>query len=152
MVNGRTWPKLEVQRRRYRFRLLNGCNSRFLILKLSNGLPFWQIGAEGCFLPEPVPVNRLLLGPAERADVIVDFTDVSVDEITLKNLAPDEPFGGGVPVVVDGTFVGAVGASGGSAAQDKDVAAAGAVAVAAALDVARLEAAGAHRQTREDAR
>jgi glc operon protein GlcG len=61
-------------------------------------------------------------------------------------------FGGGVPVVVDGTFVGAVGASGGSAAQDKDVASAGAAAVAAALDAVRLEAAGAHRQTREDAR
>ena len=49
VVNGRTWPKLEVQQRRYRFRLLNGCNSRFLILRLENGLPFWQIGNEGGF-------------------------------------------------------------------------------------------------------
>src|SRR4029450_13853604 len=47
VVNGRTWPFLEVEQRRYRFRFLNGCNSRFVILKLSNGLPFWQIGAEG---------------------------------------------------------------------------------------------------------
>ena len=54
VVNGTTWPFLEVEQRRYRFRFLNGCNSRFLILKLSNGLPFWQIGDEGGFLPAPV--------------------------------------------------------------------------------------------------
>jgi FtsP/CotA-like multicopper oxidase with cupredoxin domain len=98
VVNGKTWPKLEVEQRRYRFRFLNGCNSRFLILRLSNGLPFWQIGAEGGFLPEPVELDQLLLGLAERADVIVDFTNVSVgDTILLENLGPDEPFGGGEP-------------------------------------------------------
>jgi FtsP/CotA-like multicopper oxidase with cupredoxin domain len=97
VVNGKTWPKLEVEQRRYRFRFLNGCNSRFLILRFSNGLPFWQIGAEGGFLPEPVEVEQLLLGLAERADVIVDFTKVSVGDIILQNLAPDEPFGGGEP-------------------------------------------------------
>jgi len=98
VVNGRTWPFLEVEQRRYRFRFLNGCNSRFLILKLSNELPFWQIGAEGGFLPAPVELEQLLMGPAERADVIVDFTNVSVGtEIILRNLGPDEPFGGGEP-------------------------------------------------------
>ena len=100
VVNGRTWPKLEVQRRRYRFRLLNGCNSRFLILRLENGLPFWQIGNEGGFLPEPVELPEVLLGPAERADVIVDFTNVPAGTaVHLLNVAPDEPFGGGVPGV-----------------------------------------------------
>lgn len=98
VVNGRTWPKLEVQRRRYRFRLLNGCNSRFLILRLENGLPFWQIGNEGGFLPEPVELSEVLLAPAERADVIVDFTNVPAGTpVHLLNVAPDEPFGGGVP-------------------------------------------------------
>jgi FtsP/CotA-like multicopper oxidase with cupredoxin domain len=98
VVNGRTWPFLEVEQRRYRLRFLNGCNSRFLILKLDNDLPFWQIGAEGGFLPAPVRLDRLLIGPAERADVIVDFTDVGVGtEIILQNLAPDEPYGGGDP-------------------------------------------------------
>jgi FtsP/CotA-like multicopper oxidase with cupredoxin domain len=98
VVNGNTWPFLEVEQRRYRFRFLNGCNSRFLILKLSNGLRFWQIGAEGGFLPAPVELDQLLLGLAERADVIVDFTNVSAGtEIILQNLAPDEPFGGGEP-------------------------------------------------------
>lgn len=61
-------------------------------------------------------------------------------------------FGGGMPIAVDGTVIGAVGASGGSAAQDKDVASAGAAAVPAALDSERLQAAGAHRPAREDAR
>jgi FtsP/CotA-like multicopper oxidase with cupredoxin domain len=98
VVNGRTWPELEVEQRRYRFRFLNGCNSRFLILRMGNGLPFWQIGAEGGFLPEPVQVDQLLLGLAERADVIVDFTNVPVGvTIVLRNLGPDEPFGGGEP-------------------------------------------------------
>ena len=99
VVNGRTWPYLTVEQRRYRFRLLNGCNTRFLILKLSrDGLPFWQIGADGGFLPAPVNLDRLLIAPGERADVIVDFTDVPVGtEIVLQNLGPDEPFGGGEP-------------------------------------------------------
>ena len=98
VVNGKTWPFLEVEQRRYRFRFLNGCNSRFLLLELSNGLPFWQIGTEGGFLPAPLEVERLLLGPAERADVIVDFTNVGVGtEIILRNLGPDDPFGGGEP-------------------------------------------------------
>jgi len=101
VVNGRTWPFLNVEQRRYRFRLLNGCNSRFLILKMDRpGLNFWQIGAEGGFLPAPVELEHLLMSPAERADVIVDFTNVPVGtEITLLNLGPDEPFGGGEPGV-----------------------------------------------------
>jgi bilirubin oxidase len=99
VVNGRTWPYLDVEQRRYRFRFLNGCDSRFLILKLSrDGLPFWQIGADGGFLPAPARLDQLLMGPAERADVIVDFTNVPVGtEIVLLNRGPDEPFGGGVP-------------------------------------------------------
>jgi spore coat protein A len=100
VVNGNTWPFLNVEQRRYRFRFLNGCNSRFLILKMDNALPFWQIGAEGGFLPAPVQLSQLLMGPAERADVIVDFTNVPVGTtITLLNLGPDEPFGGGIPGV-----------------------------------------------------
>jgi FtsP/CotA-like multicopper oxidase with cupredoxin domain len=108
VVNGRTWPSLEVEPRRYRFRCLNGCNSRFLILKIvtdplatrpaSAELPFWQIGADADFLPAPVQREQLLMAPAERADVIVDFTGLSVGSVIyLINEGPDEPFGGGVP-------------------------------------------------------
>ena len=108
VVNGKTWPFLDVEKRRYRLRLLNGCNSRFLLLQLVTGnpelgpttlaLPFWVIGADGGFLAQPTSVDTLLLGPAERADVIVDFTDVlEGTEIYLINVGPDEPFGGGAP-------------------------------------------------------
>lgn len=107
VVNGHTWPVLLVEPRRYRFRLLNGCNSRFLILKLIAGdprgrpgtpaLPFWQIGSDGGFLPEPAMLEALLMAPAERADVVVDFNGLPEGtEIFLINEGPDEPFGGGV--------------------------------------------------------
>jgi bilirubin oxidase len=108
VVNGRTWPYLEVEPRRYRFRFLNGCNARFLILKMVTDpltrrpatprLPFWQIGTEGGFLPAPAMLDQLLMGPAERADVLVDFSRLPVGaEIYLINEGPDEPFGGGEP-------------------------------------------------------
>ena len=104
MVNGNTWPFQQVEQRRYRFRFLNGCQSRFLILNFANipGVEVWQIGNEGGFLATPVNItadhnNQLLMGLAERADVIVDFTNVPVGEYVLGNLGPDEPFGGGEP-------------------------------------------------------
>jgi FtsP/CotA-like multicopper oxidase with cupredoxin domain len=105
MVNGNTWPFQTVEQRRYRLRFLNGCQSRFLILDFSQipGIEVWQIGNEGGFL-DRAPVNltatngnRLLLGLAERADLIVDFTGVPVGSYVLGNVGPDEPFGGGVP-------------------------------------------------------
>ncbi len=105
MVNGNTWPFLTVEQKRYRFRFLNGCQARFLILSFGNipGVEVWQIGNEGGFLPAPVNLtalgNTLLMGLAERADLIVDFTNVPVGNYVLSNLGPDEPFGGGVPGV-----------------------------------------------------
>lgn len=105
IVNGATWPFATVERRRYRLRLLNGCQSRFLILDFSAipGVRVWQIGNEGGFLAAAVNVtasgNRVLLGLAERADVIVDFGEVPVGEYVLGNVGPDEPFGGGSPGV-----------------------------------------------------
>lgn len=102
VVNGKTWPYLNVEQSRYRLRFLNACDSRFLILATdyAPGLPFRQIGADGGFLPASERLDRLLIAPAERADVIVDFSNVPVGtEITLVNLGPDEPFGGGEPGV-----------------------------------------------------
>jgi FtsP/CotA-like multicopper oxidase with cupredoxin domain len=98
MVNGNTWPYLNVEQRRYRFRFLNGCNARTLLLKLDrDGLPLWQIGSDGGYLPKAAKLGQLLMAPAERADVIVDFTRVPVGTtITLLNIGPDSPFGGGV--------------------------------------------------------
>jgi FtsP/CotA-like multicopper oxidase with cupredoxin domain len=105
MVNGNTWPFQTVEQRRYRIRFLNGCQSRFLILDFSNipGVEVWQIGNEGGFLAAPVNVtamgNQLLMGLAERADLIVDFTNVPTGHYVLGNIGPDEPFGGGAPGV-----------------------------------------------------
>lgn len=108
VVNGFTWPYVEVERKRCRFRFLNGCNSRFLVLKMTRSPrtdnddfntpegTFWQIGAEGGFLPDSaVPLNQLLMSPAERADVIVDFSQFQDgDDVILVNDGPDAPFGG----------------------------------------------------------
>ncbi len=106
MVNGNTWPFQTVEQRRYRLRFLNGCQSRFLILDFDQipGVEVWAIGNEGGFLTAPVNLtatngNRLLMGLAERADLIVDFTNVPVGNYVLGNVGPDEPFGGGVPGV-----------------------------------------------------
>jgi spore coat protein A len=104
IVNGNTWPFQTVEQRRYRFRVLNGCQSRFLILDFDKipGVEVWAIGNEGGFLRAPVNLtagngNRLLMGLAERADLIVDFTNVPVGDYVLENVGPDEPFGGGEP-------------------------------------------------------
>jgi len=110
MVNGNTWPKLAVEARRYRLRLLNGCDSRMLVLKFDDPrVQVYQIGNEGGLLPAPVNVNAtppdpsvadpgkavLLMGNAERADLIVDFSAVPAGtQVMLLNVGPDAPFGG----------------------------------------------------------
>ena len=101
MVNGNTWPYQTVEKKRYRFRFLNGCQSRFLVLDFSSipGVEVWAIGNEGGYLKEPVNLtatndNKLLMALAERADLIVDFTNVGTGNYVLKNVGPDEPFGG----------------------------------------------------------
>ena len=113
VVNGVSWPELRVAPALYRLRLLNGCSSRFLWLKFDDPeVEVYQIGAEQGFLAEPVLMNdlnldgsgdgtaQLLMGLAERADVIVDFRDLTDGtEVHLINLGPDEPFGGGLPGV-----------------------------------------------------
>jgi len=112
VTNGKTWPYLSTEPRRYRFRFLNGSQSRFLILRLVTATDpsdpttwvqvpgaFWQVGAEQGFLPAPVQLDELLMGPAERADTIMDFSAIAVPAgsgLYLVNVAPDEPFGGGI--------------------------------------------------------
>jgi bilirubin oxidase len=108
VVNGRTWPSLTVEPRRYRFRLLNSSNTRVYMLRITadplaprpamSALPMWQIGSDGGFLPVPVQQGSIRLAPAERADVIVDFTGITAGtRLYLINEGPDEPFGGGEP-------------------------------------------------------
>ncbi|OFY88031.1 MAG: hypothetical protein A3F72_08365 [Bacteroidetes bacterium RIFCSPLOWO2_12_FULL_35_15] len=87
LVNGKTWPVLNVEPRKYRFRFLNGSDSRFYNLFFSEPVPFVQIGTDGGFLNAPVTLNQMLLGTGERKDVIIDFSNPALWEktITLKN-------------------------------------------------------------------
>lgn len=102
LVNGKAWPKLDVEPRKYRFRFLNGSDSRFYILKFANGGSyenFYVIGTDDGLLPSPVTKTELVFAPGERYDVIVDFTGLENSQIVLENWGPDEPFGGGEPGV-----------------------------------------------------
>lgn len=104
VVNGKTWPYLNVEPRRYRLRFVNGSNARFYNLR--SKVEFWQIGTDGGLLDTPVKVNNLLLGPGERADIIVDFFKVAeqdkVMNITMTNNAAT-PYPVGLPVVMGTT-------------------------------------------------
>ncbi len=85
MVNGKAFPFCNVEARKYRFRVLNASNGRFFHLSLSNGQPMHQIGSDQGLLEAPVPLERSLLAPAERADLIVDFSSQEGQEIVLRN-------------------------------------------------------------------
>ncbi|WP_242985430.1 multicopper oxidase family protein [Vallitalea okinawensis] len=102
LVNGKVWPYLEVEPRKYRFRIINGSNSRFYRMRLSSNQPFYQIGTDDGFLNSPVMTEEILLAPAERADVILDFSGQMGEEIVLTNDAPSS-FPNGEPVDQDTT-------------------------------------------------
>jgi spore coat protein A len=86
LVNGKLLPYLEVQPRKYRFRVLNASNGRFYFISLDNGAPFQQIGTDQGLLPAPAAVNRLAIAPGERADIVVDFAEHRGERILLKDL------------------------------------------------------------------
>jgi len=93
MVNGRVWPNLNVDQGWYRFRLLDGSNARFYTLSIVNPatktlLPFFQIGSDGGYLKAPVLLTTLTIAPGERADILVDFSNVPAQtKFILKNTA-----------------------------------------------------------------
>ena len=109
LVNGKVWPYLEVEPRKYRFRMLNASNARFYHLTLnesrwdgdrlgSSGPEFIQIGSDGGFLPAPVRLTDLTIAPAERFDVVIDFSDAEGKSFVLSNDAK-APFPDGDDVV-----------------------------------------------------
>lgn len=103
LVNGKVWPYLDVEPRKYRFRILNGSNARFYRIALNNNQTFTQIGTEGGLLEQPVQnISDFILAPAERVDVIVDFSGHENERIILTNsaLAPF-PNGTGQPLSDD---------------------------------------------------
>ncbi len=105
LVNGKLFPYLEVEPRKYRFRVLNGANGRFFHLTLSaektpgektpsgqtltasmlGGQSFHQIGTDQGLLSAPVPLKLLSIGPGERADLVVDFSGNAGSSLVLKN-------------------------------------------------------------------
>ena len=93
-VNGKAWPYMKVQRRKYRLRILNAGNARYLGLSFSTGLSFNVLASDASYLSRPVVTSSILLAPSEIADVVVDFSKSKVEEIELLNSAP-YPFPGG---------------------------------------------------------
>ncbi|SEA90694.1 spore coat protein A [Thalassobacillus cyri] len=100
IVNGKAYPFLDVEPRKYRFRIANGANARYFRIRLDSGQPFFHIGTDGGLFERPVQVEEILLGPAQRADVILDFSGLRGKKIVLTNDAPT-PFPEGDPVNVE---------------------------------------------------
>lgn len=111
VVNGKAWPFLNVEPRRYRFLFVNGSNARAYEMFFTNpvtkvdGPAMWQIATDGGYLDAPVKIDpmaprgqllRLLLQPGERADVIVDFAGFAGQTLLLRNLGR-HPFPNGTP-------------------------------------------------------
>ena len=104
VANGKAWPFLKVQRRKYRFRITNASNARHFLLALSNKLPFIVLGSDSSYLPAPVRTATLLVSPAETFDVIVDFSKTPAGKTELTNAAPF-PYPDGDPAVLPNTKV-----------------------------------------------
>lgn len=114
VVNGKSWPFLEVEPRRYRFRFLNGANARFFKMHLTNSTTsggsvpfFWQIGTDGGLLDQPVQLNdpnstskTVFIAPGERADTILDFAGFAGQNFILVNDAP-APYPNGLTGTLD---------------------------------------------------
>jgi FtsP/CotA-like multicopper oxidase with cupredoxin domain len=110
LVNGKVWPYLNVEARKYRFRILEGSQARFYSLSLANrrggrGPAFYQIATDGGYLAKPVLLNdpknasspQLLIAPGERAEVIIDFSAYAPGtEFILNNMAK-APYPAGAP-------------------------------------------------------
>ncbi|KAL0478102.1 spore coat protein A [Acrasis kona] len=95
IVNGRVWPYKQVKTRKYRLRILNGCNQRFLRLRFSNNMTFTIIASDQGYHSQPVyNVDQVVLSPAERVEILVDFCDYAGEDIILLNDAPTPyPYG-----------------------------------------------------------
>ncbi|MGN7387462.1 multicopper oxidase family protein [Sporosarcina sp. SAFN-015] len=86
LINGTLNPKLTVKKEKVRLRLVNGSNARNYTFKLSSGDPFVQIATDGGLLNEPVTLKKVTLTPSERAEIIVDFSQMNSEgEIALIN-------------------------------------------------------------------
>lgn len=112
VVNGKIWPKENVEPRNYRMHLLNGCDSRFMVVQffevpagatdfssvISGPLDFTVIGSDQGLASSPTTTNTLLFEPGSRYDIIFDFKTVTFgNRVIMKNIGGDAPFGGDIP-------------------------------------------------------
>jgi spore coat protein A len=113
-VNGKATPYLEVEPRKYRFRMVNGSNSRFYHMTLvpadaagkrngqpADAPPFRQIGSDGGLLPAPTTTHYLIMSPGERFDLVIDFSEHKGENFALVNDAPAPYARGGEIVPTD---------------------------------------------------
>lgn len=111
VVNGKIWPKTDVERRNYRLRLLNGTDSRFMVIRFrsvpmgatdlndaSEPVPFYVIGSDQGLAASATQTDTLVFEPGARYDVVFDFSQVPLDSrVIMENIGGDEPFGGDIP-------------------------------------------------------
>jgi spore coat protein A len=94
LVNGAPWPALQVERRPYRFRILNASNATTFTLALSSARPFVQIATDGGLMARPVEVPRIPMAMAERVEVVIDFSAYAAgDSMVLRNAEKPGPLG-----------------------------------------------------------
>ncbi|MFV1982242.1 MAG: multicopper oxidase family protein [Thiohalomonadales bacterium] len=115
VVNGKLWPKANVEPRPYRLRFLNGCDSRFMRLRLREvpagatdltlaGVPreFYVVGSDQGFLKKSAFVTEVDLLPGERIDLVFNFANVTAgSRVIIENILGDSPFGGTLPTPDD---------------------------------------------------
>ena len=107
VVNGKVWPKTDVEPRHYRLRLLNGCDSRFLVVRFratdinatdldGAGAPlaFNVIGSDQGLASGAIETETLVIEPGGRYDIVFDFRDLTGRRIVMENIGGDSPFGG----------------------------------------------------------
>jgi len=115
LVNGKIWPKVDVEPRNYRLRLLNASDSRFMRLRFrvvaadvtdftnaSGPKQFLVIGSDQGFLKHSAHVREVDFMPGERIDVVFDFSKVPAgSRVIVENILGDAPFGGALPTPAD---------------------------------------------------
>jgi FtsP/CotA-like multicopper oxidase with cupredoxin domain len=115
VVNGKIWPKADVEPRHYRLRLLNGSDSRFMVLRFrpaaslaatdlqgaGAALPFHVIGGDQGLASHASETDTLVFEPGGRYDVVIDFSQLAGTRIIMQNIGTDSPFGGGFGEPVD---------------------------------------------------
>ena len=107
VVNGKIWPKTDVEPRNYRVRLLNGTDSRFMVIRLravapgatdlsgaGAPIPFHVIGGDQGLAGAAMQMDTLVSEPGSRYDLVIDFNGLDGARIIMENIGGDAPFGG----------------------------------------------------------